>query len=304
MRILIADDDRFMRRRLQLSLAQGGYDVLDADDGQTAWDVLQREQIQLVITDWMMPHWDGPELIQRVRAADLPSYTYFILLTGNDSKEDIAQGLAAGADDYLTKPFDHSALLARVAIGKRILDLEARLTESRDQLRETARRDALTGLLNHYAIYEHAEAEISRAGREDRPISLILLDLDRFKFVNDRYGHMVGDEALRLLARTIAGNTRPYDFVGRWGGAEFLVVLPGTTLAETAAVAERLRASVAAASLPLADRSQLELRVSAGVTGAPSGAGQRLELLIQQADQALSRAKEKGRNRVSVFTAV
>jgi two-component system chemotaxis response regulator CheY len=251
----------------------------------------------------MMSDWDGPELIRRVRAADLPGYTYFILLTGSDSKEDVVKGLEAGADDYVTKPFDHSELMARVAIGKRILDLEARLTESRDQLREIAMRDSLTGMLNRRAIYEYAEAELNRAGREARPISLIMLDLDHFKSINDRYGHMVGDEALRLLAGTIAGNTRPYDFAGRWGGEEFLILLPGTTLAEAAAVAERLRASVAMALLPLADRSQLELRVSAGVTGAPSGAGQRLDVLIQQADQALYRAKEKGRNRVSVFAA-
>jgi two-component system chemotaxis response regulator CheY len=301
MRVLIADDDRFMRRRLQLSLVQGGYDVLEADDGRTAWDVLQREQVRLVITDWLMSEWDGPELIQRVRAADLPGYTYFMLLTANDSKEDIVKGLEAGADDYLTKPFDHSELIARVAIGKRILDLEARLTESRDQLREIAMRDSLTGLLNRRAIYEYTEAEISRADRERRPISLIMLDLDHFKSVNDRYGHMVGDEALCLLARTITGNVRPYDFVGRWGGEEFLVVLPGATLAEAAAVAERLRTCIAAVPLLLADRSRLELRISAGVTGAPFSRGQRLDVLIQQADQALYRAKEKGRNRVSVF---
>jgi len=303
MRILIVDDDRFTRRRLQLSLIHGGYDVLEADDGRIAWDILQREQVRLVITDWMMADWDGPELIKRVRAADLPGYTYFILLTGNDSKEDVAQGLEAGADDYLIKPIDHNALMARVATGKRILDLEERLTESRDQLRAITMQDNLTGLLNRRAIYQYGEAEIDRAGRAGRPISLIMLDLDLFKSVNQRYGHMVGDEALCLLARTIAGNIRPSDSVGRWGGEEFLVVLPEATPAEAAALAEQLRASVAAAPLPLADRSQLDLRVSVGVTGIASGSEQTLDMLIQQADQALYQAKENGRNRVSVFTA-
>src|SRR5215211_2241594 len=123
-------------------------------------------------------------------------------------------------------------------------------------------QDNLTGLLNRRAICEYGEAEINRAGRAGRPISLIILDLDHFKSANQRYGHMVGDEALRLLARTIAGNIRSSDFVGRWGGGEFLIVLPEATLAEAAALAEQLRASVAAAPLPLADRSQLDLRVS------------------------------------------
>ena len=303
MKVLIADDDRFMRRRLQHSLVRGGFDVLEVDDGRSAWDVLQREQVRLVITDWVMPDWDGLKLIQQVRAADLPGYTYFILLTGSDSKEDVVKGLEAGADDYVVKPFDHSELMARVAIGKRILELEERLTEARDQLRAIATRDGLTGLLNRRAIYEYAEAEINRAVREGQPISLIMLDLDHFKSINDRYGHPVGDEALRQLARTIDGNTRSYDFVGRWAGEEFLVVLPATALAEAAALAERLRASVAAAPLSLADRSQLELCVSAGVTGMLAGSEQPLELLIQQADRALARAKEKGRNRVSIFTA-
>lgn len=301
MKILIVDDDRFMRRRLQISLVHCGHEVLEADDGRAAWELLQREPIRLVISDWMMSEWDGPELIRRIRAAELPGYTYCILLTANDSKEDIVRGLEAGADDYLTKPFDHNELLARLAIGERILNLEARLIESREQLRELAMRDMLTGLLNRRALYECAEQSIAHAAREGWPISFIMLDVDHFKAINDRYGHLIGDDALRLVARTIAGGIRPYDHLGRWGGEEFLAVLPGATLAEATSIAERMRAGIAAARLTLNDGSSLDLRISLGVAGAPSGASQSLDAAILQADTALYRAKNCGRNCVCVF---
>lgn len=302
MKILIVDDDPLVCRPLRIALTCAGHKVLEAPDGQAAWELLQRESVRFVIVDWMLPEGDGPELVRRIRASDFPGYTYIVLLIPKDGRDDvIVDGLEAGADDYLAKPIDPGELRARVTIGEHVLDLETRLSEALDQLQILATRDNLTGLLNRRAIYEHAEAELSRARREAKPMSLMLLAVDKFKAVNDQHGRLAGDHALRLVAETIARNRRRYDWVGRWDGEEFLVVLPGTALPEAGSVAERLRVSVAAAPFPLSDGSYLELRVSAGVAGASSENLPELEVLLQQADEALSRAKRKGGNQVSLF---
>ena len=301
MRILVVDDDPLLRQLLRAHLTRVGHEVLTMADGRSAWKLLQREPIRLVITDWMMPGLDGLELTRRIRLADFPGYVYVILLTARDDKADIVSGLKAGADDYLTKPFDPGELCARVAIGERILDLETRLREARDQLQELATHDSLTGLLNRRAIYDHAEEELARARREARPMSLVLLDVDHFKAVNDQHGHLVGDQALRLIADTIVQNIRSYDKAGRWGGEEFLLVLPRTTLSEAVAVAERVRAGVAASQLPLSDGGCLQLRASLGVANTSPEIPWDLDTLLRQADQALYCAKRKGRNRVCWF---
>ena len=305
MKILIVDDDPALRRILVTQLARAGHEVREAADGQSAWELLQREPIRLIVTDWMMPVMDGPELIRRVRGAtvDMSGYTYIILLTAKASKSDVVTGLESGADDYLTKPFDPRELRARVAIGERIITLEIGLTEAHRQMEILAMHDSVTNLLNQRAIHEHAEAELNRARRHFFRVSLLLLDIDHFKVVNDRHGHLVGNQALRMVADVLAQNRRPYDWVGRWGGEEFLIVLPRTTLEEANRVAERVRASVAAAELTLADGSRLSVQASLGVTsstGSPAGFPS-LEVLLQQADEALYRAKAKGRNRVCVY---
>ncbi len=302
MRILIVDDDRVQLRLLKSILSREGHEVLEAADGQAALALLQRNPVRLVISDWMMPELDGPELIRRIRADDFPGYIYVILLTARDKQTDIVDGLEAGADDYLTKPFDPNELRARVSIGERILDLEMRLREARDRMEELATYDNLTGLLNRRVLYEHAAAELNRAERKAQPISVVLLDIDHFKAVNDQHGHLIGDQALRLVAGAITKSVRAYDHVGRWGGEEFLIVLPGTALSEAARVAERVRAGVAAAQLPLAEGDALQVQISLGVTGTAAGSPLPLGTLLHQADEALYRAKREGRNRVCLFT--
>lgn len=297
LQVVIADDDPVQRWLLKTSLTQGGYTVRETTNGRDAWNVLQAEALQIIVTNWMMPERDGLELIRDIRATCVDRYVYIILLTARDGKPDVVDGLQAGADDYLTKPFNPGELLARVAIGQRILGMETHLREARDRERELARRDSLTGLFNRRAIYERAEAALDQAIAQNRPLSLILLDIDHFKHVNDQYGHLVGDQALYLIAATVARNKRATDLVGRWGGEEFLLVLPETTLMEATVVAERVRNSVADARLRLADGGSLQRTVSLGVASLQPGDPMPLDVLLQQADNQLLRAKAEGRNR-------
>lgn len=303
MKILIVDDDPVLRQILQTYLVRAGYEVALAEDGRAAWEIWQKEHLRLVITDWMMPIMDGPELIRRVRGASFSGYTYIIMLTAKEGKNDVVFGLEAGADDYLTKPFNAGELRARISIGERILGLEANLNQALTRMEELATHDPVTSLLNRRALYTHAEAELNRATRDRKPLSFVMLDIDHFKSVNDRFGHLMGDKALNVVAATLAHNKRPYDWAGRWGGEEFLLILPSTDLAEATMVAERLRTSIHEASIPLTNGETLSLQASLGVasTSQAPDAAYTLDLLVHQADEALFRAKRAGRNRVCVF---
>jgi diguanylate cyclase (GGDEF)-like protein len=293
MKILVVEDDIIQRRYLQTILVQMNHEADVAANGEEAWRQLQEDpQLRIIITDWMMPVLDGVGLIRRVRASDWPHYTYMILLTGKDSHTNMLAGLQSGADDYLTKPFDRDELMARLKIGERILDLETRL-------QELATHDTLTGLLNRRAFCAAAEIELIRASRTGEVVSFILMDLDRFKSINDRYGHAVGDQALCLAANTLLEHKRPYDLVARWGGEEFLIMLPNVALPEAYIMAERMRISLAAARLPLPEGIVVKFNSSLGVSSTLSiGAPNLLETLIQRADQALYRAKAAGRNQI------
>jgi two-component system, cell cycle response regulator len=294
MKILIVEDDLMQRRFLQVILAQSGREAVTAADGEAAWNLIQKERIQIVITDWMMPVLSGLELIRRIRAADLPHYTYLVLLTSQNAQNSIVEGLKAGADDYLTKPFDRNELMARLAIGERILKLEERL-----ELMAT--HDTLTNLLNRRALYAGAMTELNRSIRENSPLSLIMLDIDHFKSVNDAYGHPAGDKALCLVAETLLQNKRDYDLVGRWGGEEFLALLPKTSLADARTIAERFRAGIEAAGLQMPDGGTVKFTVSLGVSSTATGSFD-IEALIHQADKALYQAKNSGRNKVMLET--
>jgi diguanylate cyclase (GGDEF)-like protein len=301
MQILIVDDDPVARQILRSSLVRCGYQVIEKADGQAAWEYLQTEPVRFMITDWVMPCMEGLELIRKVRAANFSKYIYMIILTGKGDKGDMVDGLSAGADDYLVKPFDLNELRARVMIGKRILDLEDRLHSARDQMEIVAMHDSTTDLLNRRAIYNHAEAELNRAQRDHQPCCLAMIDIDHFKNVNDHYGHLTGDRALRHVADCIVHSVRSYDWVGRWGGDEFLVVFPNTDPATAAHIAERIRATILDDPLSLANHQFLPLQVSMGITIAQPGPTLSLDTLIQQTDESLYQAKESGRNRFVIW---
>lgn len=302
MRILIVEDNADARRLLQVRLRLGGHDVLEAEDGEAGWELFQQDRVRLVITDWMMPKVDGPELIRRIRADGAAGYTYIIMLTAIGDKPNVVTGLESGADEYLTKPFDPRELLARVATGERILKLESDLSAARQQMETLAMQDGLTGLLNRRAIEAQARAELSRAERQGTPLCLALLDIDHFKAVNDRHGHEVGDRALRHVAQVLAAHVRTYDWAGRWGGEEFLVLLPGAEPAGAAVAADRIRTAMAEAPLALDGGGTLTLTVSIGVAGQSSQATEPMALaaLVHRADEALYCAKREGRNRVAL----
>jgi len=300
MKILIVEDDPGSRRLVKVHLSGAGYEIAEAEDGQAAWELFQREPFQLVITDWMMPNLDGPGLIHNIRSSGRKGYTYIIMLTAIDDKPKVVTGLESGADEYLTKPFDNRELIARVASGERILRLEEQLTQAHHQMEILAMQDGLTKLLNRRAIEEHARAELDLARRKERPLSIILLDIDHFKAINDQYGHAVGDHTLCRLSEIFTKNLRQYDRIGRWGGEEFIVILPDTKISEAITVAERMRTTTAETKLPLEGGGHFEVQISLGVACA-SGPYPPLSKLIETADQALYQAKLSGRNRVSGF---
>jgi two-component system cell cycle response regulator len=299
-RILLADDDEVSRHILKGTLSRWGFDVVTAADGDQAWEVLQADgSPRLAILDWMMPGMDGVEVCRRVREQLPGPYIYMLLLTSKKEKEDMIRGMAAGADDYVSKPFDPQELRMRLKAGERIIDLQEKLLEAQQELQYMATHDNLSGLQNRFSILESLRRELSRAGREGREVGIILADIDHFKRVNDSLGHLAGDAVLREVAGRLRRHVRPYDYVGRYGGEEFLIVLPECPLRATRNAAERMQKAVSQEPVILAE-GPVDVTISLGVTGYAQGETDDLQTIIRAADGALYRAKAAGRNRVVV----
>jgi diguanylate cyclase (GGDEF)-like protein len=242
----------------------------------------------------------GPEVCRRVRETHREPYTYILLLTSKNTKGETVEGLEAGADDYIVKPFDQHELQVRLRAGKRIIDLQMDLLQAREELRERANKDLLTMLPNRPAICSALEQEISRCQRDHRSVGVILLDIDHFKKINDTYGHFAGDAVLRETAARLRSNMRPYDQVGRYGGEEFLVVLPNCDLEQAKSQAERMRQKLESSTM-LVDGVELRVSASFGAT-VSDDSGRDPDVFVRVADEALYRAKASGRNCVQVVT--
>ncbi len=293
MRILIADDDPVSLLYLQDALQDWDYEVITAPDGKSACDILQRPDAPiLAILDWMMPGMDGIDVCRVIRDTVKDRYIYMIMLTSRRETEFLVAAMNAGADDFISKPFNVEEMQVRVRAGRRICDLE-------QELRIKATRDASTGIYNRGAIMEILQKEIARHERDKSWVSIIFADLDHFKRINDEYGHLAGDAVLLEVARLMSANLRPYDALGRYGGEEFMIVLPACDANGAVVIAERIRAGVG--DLPIAiDFRMIASSLSIGVAAIDGEKMIPLSGLIHLADNALYQAKSNGRNRVEL----
>ncbi|MBS3818621.1 diguanylate cyclase [bacterium] len=293
--ILIAEDEFLSRTALESNIQDWGYDTISAKNGEEAWNIIQNKNIRIAILDWMMPGSNGLNLCRKIREEfqeKKKKYIYIILVTGRDSQEDVLEGLAAGADDYLSKPLNYQELRIRLQNGKRIIDLE----ESRMKL---ASFDSLTQLWNHNKILDFFEEEIQRGKRENLPTGIIMADIDYFKRINDNYGHQIGDQALFEVSRRLKTAIRRYDKIGRYGGDEMLVVLPNCRHQNILQVAQRLCTSVNQEKIK-SDGGFLDITISVGGVSSSIFPQASSKNLLQISDKALYSAKMKGRNQAQI----
>lgn len=296
MKILIADDDPVSRRVLEAALLRLGHEPVSAVDGTSALAALAAADApRLAILDWMMPDVDGLTVCRTIRRNPGP-YTYVILLTARHQPEDLVQALDAGADDYLTKPLNRVELRARLQSGERVVALQEDLLRTQAALTHLATHDRLTGLWNRGRVVDELTRELSRARREKAPLSVAMVDLDHFKAINDTHGHAAGDAVLQQIGARMKAVLRVTDVVGRYGGEEFLLVMPRSDLAGAREVAERLRAAVERETIRCGS-VDLQVTVTVGVASTAL-VGFDAALLVQASDEALYRGKAAGRNRV------
>jgi two-component system chemotaxis response regulator CheY len=298
--VLVVDDSPVYRKLVQQALEGQEYSVTFAKSGREALELFAQDAPHIVITDWMMPDVSGLEVCERIRSSEL-SYTYVILLTSISDKEMVVKGLAAGADDYLTKPFDPGEFCARIGVGRRIICLQRDIEAKNILLQEAARTDSLTGLPNRRAIEEWADRQIRGAVRHGYPLWVILADLDSFKNVNDSYGHDAGDLVLQKFSELLRSTTRASDLCGRMGGEEFVMVLTHVESRDIVPTVERLREEFASLVFRFGGKTA-SVTSSFGISGFEGKRHPEFSQLLRKADEALYAAKRAGRNRVALAT--
>jgi diguanylate cyclase (GGDEF)-like protein len=298
--ILVADDSGVSRHVICAFLRASGHDVISAKDGTEALEALRSDTgISLALVDWMMPGLDGIEVCRELRAIPDRAYTYMISVTSKSEKQDIVCALEAGFDDFLTKPVQSAELSARLLVGSRIINLQEKLIQTCELSQFKAAHDSLTGIWNRGAILEFLRAQLAIAARHASNLALMMVDVDHFKKINDTYGHSVGDSVLIHIARLMNSSIRASDWLGRYGGEEFLVVASESPGNDAIRVAERLRLAVANNPF-ISGELSISLTISIGIANSHSNMSPTPEALVRIADSALYRAKDNGRNRIEV----
>lgn len=299
MRILVAEDSLIYRRLIEDQLSRLGYQPMLVENGNEAWQILTGENApRIAILDWIMPGLTGIDICRELRKSETGFHTYVILLTSRDETEDIVRGLEAGADDYITKPFHPDELAVRLLAGLRIVRLQEQLVSALEDQKLKASRDPLTGLWNRTTILDLLAKELERSRRMSFPVGVIMADVDHFKKLNDSYGHVDGDAVLREISRRMFTSLRSYDSVGRYGGEEFLVMLPRCDRETAEQSAERLRKVIAEKAFRTSG-GPIKVTVSLGVTSVDPDMDAHIEHIVRTADAALYEAKTAGRNRTT-----
>ncbi|HEY6184278.1 MAG TPA: diguanylate cyclase [Terriglobales bacterium] len=297
LKILVADDSVIYRKLVEHTLADDNHNVIFAKNGREALELFAKHEPALVITDWTMPDISGLDLCKKIRKDFQQHYAHIILLTSNTDKEEVVEGLAAGADDYLTKPFHQGELKARVNVGLRVVELHRQVQAKNRQLEEMALTDPLTGLANRRAIDIWITRQLSAAARHDFPIWVAICDLDHFKKVNDTYGHEAGDNVLKAFAQILKTNTRQSNICGRQGGEEFLNIITHVERDNSVIAFERIRKQMEQQKFTVNNQT-FSVTTSMGIAGFRGAKPPAFADLLAQADEALYKAKHKGRNRI------
>jgi two-component system, cell cycle response regulator len=303
-RILVVDDNQDNIEIIATRLRFRGYEILEASDGEQALRLVRDEAPDLILLDVMLPDIDGYEISRRIKGADDLPFIPIILVTARDSTQDKVAGLDAGADDYLTKPINFPELEARVRSMLRIKRLQDELAEKNLELERLSISDGLTGLYNHRHIHGLLAEEYERVARSNDCMSVAMLDLDHFKQVNDTYGHQAGDRVLVELADILRESARDVDRLGRYGGEEFMALLPETCMDDAAVFVERVRREVARRPFDIGRDEPLRMTISAGVATFPHDMIDSVEALVRSADEALYAAKAAGRDRIVRFDGI
>ena len=298
MKLLLVDDDPVSLRRLSAILGKEGYIIDAVENGQEAWEeIISDNPPDIAVLDWMMPGYNGVELCRMVRKRKRQKYLYIIFLTSKDTAEDIVEGLDAGADDYIKKPFNPQELKVRIRVGKRILELQSEVLTATEMLRHRALYDSLTGVMNRQEIINNLDHEVSKWQRYQQHFSVIMSDIDNFKKFNDEHGHIVGDQVLRQVGELLRANLRSYTIIGRYGGEEFIIIVPMCTLPDAATIAERIRAKVHN-NIFVTEAGNLHVSMSFGVSSTEIVEPVDGNEMIRSADKAMYQAKRQGRNLV------
>ena len=299
MKILVLDNDVTERTAIEQVLQSSGHEVTTAEDSDEAFEMLKQGEIRFVIADRATSDVDGKQFVHRVREAQPPYYIYILLLAPQVQESDITTP-SAGADDFLRKPVESVDLLSRLRIGERILGMGDHLAVARDTLERVAMFDTLTGVLNQRAFIHFSRGELERARRGQAPLSLIALNIDNFKAINEKFGENIGNDVLKVVAEGIREKSRPYDGVGRYEADTFVLILPGVIGQDAERIAERLLSSILSTEITLLDGTNVHVQLSAGIAFLVRiTAATEVEALIEKALGAMSQAKREGGNRVA-----
>jgi two-component system cell cycle response regulator len=307
MKLLVVEDDPVTQQAIRKELASEDFDILEAHNGLDALDMIRDDEIRIAIVDWIVPGMDGVSLCKRVRDINLKRYIYLILLAAEGAQQEGNDGLNV-ADDYLAKPLSRLELITRLHVGVRILELEDKQVDLQRKLLKLAKEDPLTNLLNRRALFDELVKELSRTVREALPLSIILVDVDEFKRINETHGHTAGDRVLVEFSQRLERVCRPYDMMGRYGGQEFMLVLPNAKKINATIVAERMKKAIVDKPFTI-DGEKLDVTACFGVYHFKSSGKSSeinvlehvLDELIIRTEESLSRAKQEGKNSIFVI---